>query len=217
MKKESYFTDNTIRLDAERLRSQTTSSRVRTVNPVGAKTALLILDMQRYFLDPGSHAFIPSAPAIIPGIRALKSHIEKKVGIVLITRHVNTDQNAGNMASWWRDVIRPDEEASEIIPEFSNSLQRAVTKTQYDPFYKTDLEQILRKAGIRQVIIAGVMTHLCCETAARSSFIRGFDVVFPVDATATYNSDLHLASLKTIGHGFATIPTISELLREDNP
>ncbi len=47
-----------------------------------------------------------------------------------------------------------------------------------------------------------MVTHLCCETTARSAFCRGFSVIFPPDATASYNRGLHQASLLTLCHGF---------------
>jgi isochorismate hydrolase len=56
------------------------------------------------------------------------------------------------------------------------------------------------------------MTHLCCETSARSAFMRGFEVFFPIDGTATYNRDFHLATLRNLAHGFATMTTVRELL-----
>ncbi|HDR06062.1 MAG TPA: isochorismatase family protein, partial [Candidatus Coatesbacteria bacterium] len=56
-------------------------------------------------------------------------------------------------------------------------------------------------------------TELCCETTARSAFVRDFDVFFPVDATAAYTEELHRASLLTLAHGFAVPLLTEELLR----
>jgi isochorismate hydrolase len=78
-----------------------------------------------------------------------------------------------------------------------------VRKTRYDAFTGTDLEGVLRRRGVRSVLITGVMTHLCCETTAREAFVRDFKVFFVVDGTATQTEDLHVASLKTLTDGFA--------------
>ena len=51
-----------------------------------------------------------------------------------------------------------------------------IEKSTYDAFHGTDAEGILNEMGVKEVVIAGVMTHLCVETTARSSFVRDFDV-----------------------------------------
>ena len=174
--------------------------------------SLLILDMQDYFLNPTSHAFVPSAPAILPGIQALIQAFSQRGLPIIFTQHLNTPQNAGRMATWWRDLITNKHPLSGIIPELDTRLGTVLIKSQYDAFYQTSLDDILRREGVTQVVICGVMTHLCCETSARSAFMRGFEVFFPIDGTATYNRDFHLATLRNLAHGFATMTTVSELL-----
>ena len=98
-----------------------------------------------------------------------------------------------------------------IVPEIDVSTGTLIQKSQYDAFYQTDLEKLLREKDVSQVIICGVMTHLCCETTARSAFMRGFEVFFPVDGTATYNLEFHRASLMNLAHGFAKIVLMKEL------
>ena len=62
-------------------------------------------------------------------------------------------------------------------------------------------------------MIAGVLTHLCCETTARSAFVRGFKVFFTVDGTATYYEDFHRATLLNLSHGFA-VPVLVDDIRK---
>jgi isochorismate hydrolase len=186
------------------------SRRVSSFDP--SNSSLLILDMQSYFLDQNSHAFIPSAEAIVPGLELLARSYYQKDLPVFFTQHLNTPQDAGSMASWWKDLIKYDNPLSAIIPAFDFSNRLVLRKSQYDAFYETSLESLLRKRGVTQVIISGVMTHLCCETTARSAFVRGFDVFFLIDGTATYNEDHHLATLLNLGHGFATLVLVNEIL-----
>jgi len=87
-----------------------------------------------------------------------------------------------------------------------------VAKAQYDAFYETALENILRSSGSEQVVVTGVMTHLCVEATARSAFVRGFAVFVPADGTATYNRDFHAASLLNLSHGTAAMTTCSRLM-----
>jgi len=175
------------------------------------RSALLILDMQLYFLDPSSHAHVPSAKAIVPGIVRLAEAYSKEGLPVILTRHVNSDSDAGMMAHWWRDLIRADSPLSEIVPELCD-LGEVLEKGQYDAFHGTSLEDMLCRRGVRQVVICGVMTHLCCETTARAAFVRGFEVLFTVDGTATYNEAFHRAALLNLAHGFAVPVLIDEVL-----
>jgi isochorismate hydrolase len=87
-----------------------------------------------------------------------------------------------------------------------------IRKTRYDAFFDTPLESLLNEEEIHQVVIGGLMTHLCCETTARSAFMRGFEVFFLVDGTATYTEDFHRASLLNLAHGFATPILVAEIL-----
>ena len=178
-----------------------------------ARAALLVLDMQGYFLQADSHAFVPSAPAIVSGISKLLAAFTHKGYPVVFTKHINMPEDAGMMSKWWRDLINPRTAYSHNITfEISQNSIR-IDKTQYDAFHHTELEGTLHNFDITQVIICGVMTHLCCETTARSAFMRGFEVFFTVDGTATYNEELHRASLLTLSHGFAVPVLIDELLQ----
>lgn len=177
-----------------------------------ARSALLVLDLQNYFLDPSSHAFIPSAAAILPGVNALIQAYRERQLPVVFTRHANTPYDAGMMAAWWRDLISPDSPLSQLSPELQPGEDRVLLKTQYDAFHQTELEVILRQAGVRRVLVSGVMAHLCCETTARSAFMRGLEVFFLVDGTATYNRAFHQATLLNLSHGFASLLLTGEAL-----
>jgi bifunctional isochorismate lyase / aryl carrier protein len=210
--KSPYFTQNSIQDQSQEfLRDFRHPNRCININLLEGRTALLILDMQRYFLDPTSHAFIPSAPAIIPGlIRLIKSFIRSERPVVL-TQHINTEANAGMLNVWWSDVIKESSSLSGIVPELKTKPVKIIIKPQYDAFYNTELDKYLKGMGTEQVIICGVMTHLCCETTARSSFVHGYNVVFPVDGSATYDIEFHRATLRNLSHGFASLTSINEL------
>ncbi len=181
------------------------------------KSALLILDMQRYFLDKNSHAHIPSALAIVDKIKKIKNFYLKGNYPIYATRHIDKEkQKKSMMLKWWRNSIKKDDKMSEIIEEFGASQINKIEKSQYDAFYKTNLEESLKNKGVTQLIITGVMTHLCCETTARSAFVRGFEVFFPIDATTTYNKEFHLSSILNLSHGFAIPVLINELIGKEN-
>jgi isochorismate hydrolase len=190
-------------------------SRLRTrhdLSLIPKRSALIIVDMQRYFLEDSSHAYIPAAGEIVPRLTKLVQAYSQHGLPIIFTRHLNTDANAGVMSRWWQDLIRADDPASEIISEFDLSQRMVIEKSQYDAFYQTPLEGLLKQKEVSQVVICGVMTHLCCETTARSAFVRGFEVFFTVDGTATINEAFHRATLLNLAHGFAIPVFIDEIL-----
>lgn len=211
--KESYFTLATIvdkALDMMRWLQESIYSRPILLKPEGS--ALLVLDMQVYFLDQASHAFVPSATAILPNVNALISAFSCMSLPIFLTRHLNTPQDAGLMAVWWRELLSADNPLSRIDPRLEIKNGITISKTRYDAFLDSPLEKLLREMNVRQLVICGVMTHLCCETTARSAFMRGFQVFFPVDGTATYNEAFHRASLLNLAHGFATPVLVQDIL-----
>jgi isochorismate hydrolase len=211
--KEKYYDLETIDLQAEKFLHLIKPFRKRRKWVLhGNNAALLILDMQRYFLDESSHAHIPSGRAIIPKLRKLQDEFLKRNLIVIQTRHLNTPEDAGQMGKWWKEIIVVSNPLSQIVDELLSEKIPVIYKTQYDAFWNTNLEEILKGKGVQQVVIAGVMTHLCCETTARSAFIRGFEVLFTVDGTATYNKDFHLSTLLNLSHGFAIPVLVREVI-----
>jgi len=178
------------------------------------KAALLVLDMQDYFIKEKSHAFVPSSVNIITSIIEIAKIIRGMGNKIIFTRHLDSENKESSMNRWWKDNIKPDNDLSKISHQLNKQAIDVIEKNQYSAFYNTDLETILTINDIEQVIITGVMTHLCCETTARDAFMRGFEVFFVVDATATYTEELHLGTLRAISHGFGTCISSEEIINE---
>ncbi len=170
--------------------------------------------MQRYFLDKESHAYVRSSPAVVNNIIKLQTAFLNHNLTLIQTRHLNTPKGAGRMNLWWADVITEANPLSEIDDRLISDRAVIVRKEQYDAFLNTDLEHILTRRGISQLLITGVLTHLCCETTARSAFMRGFEVFFAVDGTATYSEKFHRAALLNLSHGFAVPVLTGEILEQ---
>jgi len=211
--KERYFTSQSLEQQARELYQQVADLlQLKVLEYQPSRSALLVLDMQAYFLEATSHAYIPSAEAILDGIVTL---IKKSYTLgrpVIFTQQINTASNAGMMSIWWKDLLTSKNPLHKIVPEIDLSMGSLIQKSQYDAFYQTNLEEMLQSKGVMQVVICGVMTHLCCETTARSAFMRGFEVFFPVDGTATYNLAYHKASLLNLAHGFASVVLLKDIL-----
>jgi nicotinamidase-related amidase len=178
------------------------------------KSALCVIDMQNFFVDPGSHASFPAATGIIPNINRI---IEAFMGIgrpVIFTRHALTEgDDPGIMAGWWKDTVYDNTPGSRLSSELNvPDDAKVIRKTTYDAFHNTELKNILEQSGSQSVVITGVMTHLCCETTARTAFVNDIHVYFVIDATGTVNEELHLSTLRTLSDGFAVPVTTDTLL-----
>jgi len=216
--KEKYFSPETIDDKAIQMIKSVENilGKLKRQEFIPQKSALIVIDMQKYFCDESSHAFIPSVTAIIPKIKLLIDSYKTKNIPVIFTQHINTSENAGMMQKWWGDVLFLSSELSQIIPEINIENSHLIKKSQYDAFYNTDLEVFLSKNNISQLVITGVMTHLCCETTARSAFVNGFQSFLCIDSSATYNEDFHAAAMLNLAHGFSELTLSSEICNKLN-
>ncbi len=180
-----------------------------------ADAALLVIDMQRYFLKESSHAHLPEAERIVDNVRSIIDSCREASVPVVFTRHAHREgEELGTMGRWWADTIVDGTDMSMIDERFEPlRSEKVIRKTAYSAFVGTNLQRILRAKKVSQILITGVQTHLCCESTAREAFMSGFDVFLVVDATASCSRDLHVSSVKTATHGFAIPVTTKEVLR----
>lgn len=213
--KEAYFQPDSLQLLSRQWLEKYGMPNKTLRQPFNIQDAcLLILDMQRYFLDEESHAWVPSGKTIIPGLIKAARYFRNAKRPVIATQHINTPENAGMMGSWWSELILEDHPLVDIDPDLEIQPREILQKYQYDAFIDSDLESRLGEQRVKQVVIGGVMTHLCCETTARSAFGRGFEVFFLVDGTATYNQDYHQSTLLNLAHGVAVLTTVDQIIKE---
>lgn len=83
----------------------------------------------------------------------------------------------------------------------------------FDSFVNTDMLEKLHAAGIEKVVLAGLTSHTCVESAGRHALEEGFHVTFLTDAVAEFTEEAHNAALQlsypTFGH---VVTTIDEFL-----
>jgi isochorismate hydrolase len=210
--KKQYFTKENLRAKAKEMLEKYKKFRsYHDIELLPEKSALMIIDMQKYFLEPTSHAYIPSAETILPGVKKLISLYEEKKLPVIFTLHSNTKKNAGIMGKWWPDLLIEGSPESQLPESLESSGGIRIEKHQYDAFYDTNLEEILHEKNIGQLVICGVMTNICCETTARSAFVRGFEVFFTIDGTATYSEEHHMATLMNLSYACAIPVLLDEI------
>ncbi len=210
--KNQYFSKENLKPKAkEMLEKVKKYRRYHDIEFLPGKSALLVIDMQKYFIENTSHAYIPSAEVILPGVKKLISIYSGKNLPVIFTLHSNNEENAGMMRQWWPKLLGEGTVESHLPEELESCRGIRIEKHQYDAFYETNLEEILHEKNINQLVICGVMANICCETTARSAFVRGFEVFFCVDGTATYSEEHHMATLTNLSYGFAIPVLLDEL------
>jgi len=184
------------------------------------KAALLVVDMQRYFLDPASPTFTCGGLAILPMLKRLIGAFREASRPVIYTRHVHHPNrlDAGIMEWWWQGMClegSPESEVQSDIAPMSN--EKVILKHRYSAFYNTDLETVLRCLKIEDLVISGIMTNMCCESTARDAYYRDYRVFFLADGTGSINEEMHMASLLNLSFGFAFVTTadvaIGQLLK----
>jgi nicotinamidase-related amidase len=183
------------------------------------KSALMVVDMQKFFLDPQSPTFTCGGPAILPNLKRLIAKYRQNERPIIYTKHVHHPDHldSGIMGWWWEGMCIEGSPESEIHSDLTPlASEKVILKHRYSAFYNTDLETILRCLKIEDLVISGVMTNMCVESTARDAYYRDYRVFIPADGTGSINEEMHLASLLNLSFGFAFITTTDKIL-EDLP
>jgi len=189
-----------------------------TVDP--RTTAVIVIDMQNAFVAEGATYETPGARTMIPRLERILAFAREREMPIIWTQSDHSAPHSGIMLKKF-PTIREDKYLWKGQPSFE--LHPAmkpqpgdfrVVKHKYDAFFETDLDSILRNQGIKQVIIVGTATNVCCESTARSAFFRDYGVAFPSDCNASFDEGMHQATLKTLDMFFGRVMTTEELLDE---
>lgn len=189
------------------------NTHIMQFNPDAA--GLLVIDMQEFFLDPDSPAYTEGGTAVISNVERLIAAFREADRPVIYTRHVHHPDgiDAGIMAWWWEGMCIEGSPESEIHPRLTpQALEKTIFKHRYSAFYNTDLETVLRGLGVKDLVITGVMTNMCCESTARDAYYRDYRVFFLADGTGSIEEEMHLASLLNLSYGFAYVTRADRIL-----
>ncbi len=212
---ESYINKENLTLKTLQWLDKISSFNIHKMTLNRNSSALLVIDMQKFFLNPDSPTFTCSGLPILPRHEKLISEFRKANRPVIYTRHVHHPDfiDAGIMKWWWQGACLEGTSESEIhdsIAPLSN--EKVILKHRYSAFYNTDLETILRCLKIEDLVVTGLMTNLCCESTARDAYYRDYRVFFLADCTGSINEEMHLASLLNLAFGFAYVTTADEIV-----
>lgn len=181
------------------------------------KSALLVVDMQKFFLDPASPTFTSGGVVILPLLKQLIQAFRDANRPVIYTCHVHHPDriDAGIMGWWWKGMCVEGSVESKVHDDVAPlQNEKVIFKHRYSAFYNTDLETVLRCLEVEDLVISGIMTNLCCESTARDAYHRDYRVFFLADVTGSVSEEMHLASLLNLAFGFAFVTTAKEILQE---
>lgn len=87
---------------------------------------------------------------------------------------------------------------SELVPGLAHAGDILVTKRQWGAFYGTQLELVLRRRGVRSIVLGGIATNFGVESTARQAWELGFEVVIAEDTCTTRSAELHELAIRHI-------------------
>ncbi|ARU05884.1 2,3-dihydro-2,3-dihydroxybenzoate synthetase [Comamonas serinivorans] len=179
-----------------------------------ARAALLVHDMQRYFLSAFGDAPSP-IPAVIAHIRQLLDWAHAQgVPVFYTAQHGNQDRrDRGLQADLWGPGMRalPEHEpiADAIAPAPGDIV---LTKHRYSAFQRSNLETLMRARGRDQLVICGVYAHIGCLATAVEAFQRDIEPFFVADALADYSREKHDQAIAWVAATCAVPLTTAQVL-----
>ena len=191
------------------------------------ETALVVVDMQKGFIDPGggldrAGVSIVNQSAIVPSVRRLVELV-REAGFPILwsqqehlspdmtrqRRRIPTHHEKRKLELCIRNTS--DVEFCEGLADSVRPGDHVFTKHRSSCFYNTTLETKLRMMGVQVVIVCGVNSSFCVDSTVRDAYFREFDVVIVKDCIAGSFDDLHQAFLKNFDIYFGDSFTLDEL------
>ncbi len=192
----------------------------------GASCALIVIDMQNFFMDDAYAAACPVARDIVPNVNALADATRRAGGVVVWVRMVAPP---GSDESWsaYHERMTADLSKARLDDLAEGALGYAlwdgmdvrdndeiVDKNRYSAFIKgsSEIEAMLRGRGIETLIFTGVATNVCVEPSARDAMMLNFRTLMISDACATKTDAEHNATLAIFHTRFGDVRTTGEVI-----
>ena len=183
------------------------------------QVALIIIDMQRDFLEAGGfgealgndvsqlQSIIPQLQSLLKTFRTLQLPIFQTVEghkpdlsdcPPSKQKRGNSDLKIGDRGPMGRILIL-GEEGNSIIPELQPLPEEIIiSKPGKGAFYNTGLESYLQAKNITHLLITGVTTEVCVQTTMREANDRGYECLLVEDATASYFPEFKQATIEMV-------------------
>ena len=184
-----------------------------------ARTALVMIDMQRDFLEAGGFGEtlgndVSLLNAAVKPCKALLSGARRCGMLVVHTREGHRpdlsdapkaklergapSMRIGDLGPMGRILVR-GEPGHDIVPGlYPAAGEPVVDKPGKCAFYATDLHSILQNRGIETLIVCGVTTEVCVHTTVREANNRGYRCLVPADCCGSYFPEFHEVGLRMI-------------------
>ncbi len=192
----------------------------------GPKTALVVVDMQIYFMEEGQLGAAPVAQEIVPNVNRLAQAVRDAGGLVVWLQNLASRES---LRSWSvaHERLTPEKRERRL-----NAMQRdarpfrlwptldvreedeIVVKRRYSAFIagSSNIENVLQDNEIETVIVTGVATNVCCESTARDAMMLNYRALMVSDGCATLSDDEHAAALGNFYLHFGDVQTTDELV-----
>jgi ureidoacrylate peracid hydrolase len=176
----------------------------------GSKTALVIIDLQNDFLDPkGAYARggDTNPPALLlPARVAQVARAVKGAGGMVVASQFTLwpDASGEPMVSPHLKALRPYLARGDFAPgswgqanvdELAGLIDVTVGKVAYSAFFNTQLDWVLRRAGIDTVAVCGIVTNGGVASTVRDAHMRDYRTLVLADGCAAFGEERHLTSL----------------------
>jgi len=193
-----------------------------TLDP--ARTALIVIDMQTAFCQPGAPAEVPASRDIVPAINELTTELRKLGSPVIWVVHANTHREGRSDWSLFFNNVVGDDVRLRTMDALAPGKQtlwhelkedpgdHTVIKNRYSALIpgSSQLERLLRSLDIDTVLIAGTKTNVCCESTARDAMMMDFKVVMLSDCCAALSDEEHRSALENVIQQFGDVMTAAE-------
>jgi ureidoacrylate peracid hydrolase len=196
-----------------------------------SRAALVVVDMQNYFVAEGFPGEVPMARAIVPSINRLAREIRAAGGTVIWIQTTAV----GGLERWGnhhKHMLTPErakvrlaglDEASEgfklypALEVLPGDLR--IKKVKYSAFIEgsSDIDAQLKSRGIETLLITGTVTNVCCESTGRDAMMLDYRVIMIADGNASHSDEEHAASLNNFQIFFGDVMTSDEALQRLMP
>jgi ureidoacrylate peracid hydrolase len=191
-----------------------------------ARTALIVVDMQNYFVAPGFPLEVPMARDIVPNINRLARALRTAGGTVVWLQ----TSSAAALKHWARhhnhmltpersktrlDYLDESAEGFALYPKLeAPPTDPRAKKSTYSAFTPdaSEINATLRTRGIESVLITGTATNVCCESTARDAMMHDYRVVMVSDGNASFTDEEHATTLNNFLSFFGDVLTTDELI-----
>lgn len=170
---------------------------------MNVQRALLVIDMQRGFLEDGYPLFCgEEARRIIPFVsRMVEQSLERGIPVFFSAdAHAPDDRE---FRIFPPHCIKGTTEA-KIIPELSVYLDHStlIETSSYSAFFATDLHERLQGLGVKELTVCGVCTDICVMHTVADAYYHRYEIEVRHDGVASFDRDAHAFALHHMEHVF---------------